>query len=255
MSRGRRDDQAAHHRLRGRLDHGLYRGIYSSMVDDAVQFQVLTPEARLTLMVLRVCRDAGTACIFRYYPEVLQAQTGLPARRLAAALAELSRTPDEARPWIFHDERARVVWIRNGLRRDPGISLSNPRQFTGVMRAIQGLPATHLAVKFRRYYGITKAMEEAMAKAMGKPSAPPSAPTRARSESESESETETEIETPNPSPTPSPRATRPEGLSPNGHSDSDGRTGRPGPDWQEPEETRLAREAAMAQIKRLIDAK
>lgn len=31
--------------------------------------------------------------------------------------------------------------------------------------------------------------------------------------------------------------------------------GLPGPDWQEPEETRLAREAALSEIRRLIDAK
>lgn len=152
--------------MKDRADRGLYRGLYSAMVDDPQQFQILTSDARLTLFVLRVCRDAGAACIFRYYPDVLAAQTGLSPERVEAALVELARLPNANRPWILRDERAQVVWIRNGLRWDPGISLAHPRQFEGVRKALAALPSTDLAVKFCQYYGITKALEKAMAKAL-----------------------------------------------------------------------------------------
>ena len=78
---------------------------------DDPDFQRLTPFARLVLVVLRLCAQAGPAVIFRYYPAVL-CQTGLSAPEFEAALEELEQ-PAPRQPWIYRESV--VVWVRNGL--------------------------------------------------------------------------------------------------------------------------------------------
>lgn len=130
---------------------GVYRGVYSSLIDDE-DFQTLTPEARLILLALRICRDAGPAVIFRYYPEVVARQTGLTSTQLEAGLVELAEAG-----WI---ERERsVVWVKNGLRYDPTMRLSNAKHLAAVCRAVAGLPKVALKVKFLEYYQITEAFD------------------------------------------------------------------------------------------------
>jgi hypothetical protein len=187
-----------------REERGVYRGAYSTMVDDPHQYQILTPNARLVLLTIRLCKEAGPACIFRYYPEVLQAQTGLAGLELGAALEELARLPSRDRPWVMHDDRAKVIWIRNGLRFDPGIALANPRQFAGIWRSVQALPPTPLAASFCRYYKITKAFVKAQAEALRRLRHAGDAPTRARSDSDSDSEIRVPRQETTPPPTSPP---------------------------------------------------
>jgi hypothetical protein len=203
-------------------DRGLYRGIFSSLLDDAKQYQGLSVEARLTLLTLRLCRDAGPACIFRYYPDVLQAQTGLSARRLTAAMAELGRTPSTRRPWIVVDSAAHVVWIRNGLRFDPSSPRGSESHLKGVRRALLALPRTALLARFCEHYGISMASPHGTTGAIGvSPSDGMGPPTRARAESESESESESEKEKKEPPPT-SPSASEATKLDPGHIGDQDG---------------------------------
>jgi hypothetical protein len=135
------------------MSRGVYRGIHSSLLDDP-DFQRLTPRARHVLLTVRLCVEAGPACIFRYYPEVLCRRTGYSRRHLNDALTEL-----EQAQWIVLD--ADVLWIRNGLRHDPHIRLSNPHHVDAAVRQIEALPSSsaRLIAKFCQYYKIGKAID------------------------------------------------------------------------------------------------
>lgn len=130
-------------------DRGVYRGIYSSLLDDP-DFQRLSSSARLALLALRLCRDTGPAAIFRYYPEVVQCQTGLSAASLAKALEELSQGV-----WIAIEEP--IVWVRNGLRYDPLMKPeTNELHRKSIERHVNGLPKRDIVLKFCDYYHIAK---------------------------------------------------------------------------------------------------
>jgi hypothetical protein len=117
---------------------------------DSLDFQALSSDGRLTLLVLRLGPAADLGCIFRYYREPIQAQTGLSARRVEAALRELEANPSPDAPWIFRDRR--ILWIRNGLKYDPGLNLDNENNMAGVARHIQGLPESKVVDAFLAYY-------------------------------------------------------------------------------------------------------
>jgi hypothetical protein len=136
-----------------RIGRGLWRGVYSSIVDHP-DFQVLSAHARLTLFVCRLGSQAGPASIFRYYREPLMVQTGLTAAELEAALSELEQRPSPSKPWIIRDDA--IVWVRNGLKHDPTLSLQHYGHRGAVIRALSALPYTPTVKKFFRYYGFTR---------------------------------------------------------------------------------------------------
>ncbi len=132
-------------------DRGVYRGIYSALPDDP-DFQHLSPNARLALLVVRLCKSAGPASIFRYYPELVMAQTGLTRKALDGALEEL-----EQGEWI--EREGPVLWIRNGLRYDPYMRLADQKHRKSVERAIAELPKLEIVLKFCEYYQIVRPFE------------------------------------------------------------------------------------------------
>jgi hypothetical protein len=121
------------------------------MLDDP-DFQRLSPTARHVLLTVRLCKDAGPACIFRYYPEMLMRLTGYPRRRLDAALEELA-----AGAWAYTD--GTVLWIRNGLRHDPQLRIGDKKHLKAVLRQVDSLPASVLVVKFCEYYKIVRPLQ------------------------------------------------------------------------------------------------
>lgn len=130
---------------------GVYRGVHSILLDEP-DFQRLTPRARHVFLTARLCKDAGPACIFRYYPEVLMRQTGYSRRQLTDALEELSREN-----WAYSD--GSVIWLRNGLRHDPHVRLNDRKHLAAVLRQLDGLPASALIARFRDYYKIGRASD------------------------------------------------------------------------------------------------
>ena len=130
------------------MTRGVYRGVYSSLFDDP-DFQSLSSDGRLTFLTARQCLQAGPAAIFRYYPGVLAAQTGLSESRVLAALDEL-RSAD----WCAHD--GVILWIKNGLRHDPMLRISDPKHLKAVMRAIDALPHREIVLTFCDYYAIAR---------------------------------------------------------------------------------------------------
>ena len=67
---------------------GLFRGIYSAMVEDP-DFQALPATARHVLLTLRLCPQNTAASVLRLYPTVLATQTGYSRRVLQRAIAAL----------------------------------------------------------------------------------------------------------------------------------------------------------------------
>jgi len=129
-------------------DRGVYRGLFAALFDDP-DFQRLPSAARLVLLTVRLCHQAGLASIYRYYAEVLARQTGLPLKALEQALREL-----EEAGWIARDEV--VLWVRNGLRYDPHVRLSDPKHRKAVEKTIAALPKRAIVLKFCDYYAITR---------------------------------------------------------------------------------------------------
>lgn len=127
---------------------GTYRGIYSSLPDDP-EFQALSPHARLVFYSLRCCAQAGPACIFRYYLDVVSAQSGLSGKETRRALSEL-----QAAGWIAIEEP--VLWIRNGLRYDPSVSLADPKHRKAIVRALEALPHLEIVLTFCDYYDFVR---------------------------------------------------------------------------------------------------
>jgi uncharacterized phage protein (TIGR02220 family) len=137
-------------RSRG-MGRGVYRGIYSALPDDP-DFQRLSPVARLTLYTVRLCAQAGPGVIFRYYPELLRRQTGLTGGQLERALAEL-----EQERWIVRE--GVVLWVRNGLRHDPALRLTDRKHRAAVLRALDSLPRLAIVLTFCDYYGLPRPFE------------------------------------------------------------------------------------------------
>lgn len=136
---------------------GVYRGIFSAMLDDP-DYQRLTSDARLVLLTLRLCAQAGAAAIFRFYPTVLAEQAGLEIERVEKALIELSSSPSSAESWVVRE--GPIVWVRNGLRYDPNLRLADPKHRKSVERAVQALPRLDIVASFCEYYGLASPFED-----------------------------------------------------------------------------------------------
>lgn len=146
--------------IRKRAGRGLWRAVYASLVDHE-DFRALSPNARLVLFVLRLGPSTTIASIFTYYPAVVQAQTGLSPRALEAALKELEQRPSPERPWIVRDRN--VLWIRNGLRFDPNLSVSNDNHIVAIRRTVAALPQRSVVVQqFLAYYLMLGPLEDGM---------------------------------------------------------------------------------------------
>jgi len=135
---------------------GVFRAIFSAMLDDP-DYQRLTPHARLVLLTLRLCVQAGACAIFRCYAAVLAEQTGLTTDEVERALVELASSPSPEQPWVFRE--GPVVWVRNGLRYDPTLRLADPKHRKAVERAVEALPKLDLVARFCEYYGIVSPFE------------------------------------------------------------------------------------------------
>lgn len=125
---------------------GVYRGIYSSLLDDA-DYQRLSPRARHVLLTARQCAQAGPAAIYRYYLELLAKQAGYSVRVVDRALTEL----DEG-SWTMRE--GSILWVRNALRYDPSMNLSNPHHRQAVTKWVQALPKLQIVLTFCDYYSL-----------------------------------------------------------------------------------------------------
>src|SRR5262245_31129718 len=125
---------------------GVFRGVSSVLFDDP-DYQKLPSHARLLLVTLRLCHDAGLAVIFQYSTDTLMRQTGLDATDLDSAVRTLER-----RRWIVRERH--LVWVRNGLRYDPLVRLADPKHKAAILRWITMLPRLKIVQTSCDYYKI-----------------------------------------------------------------------------------------------------
>ena len=89
----------------------FYRPIYSRIVDD-LDFQALSVDAKLVWYTLRVCPECGPVGVFRFYPALFVARTGLSASKFDAAISLL-----EASRYVIISSG--YIYLRNAMRFEP----------------------------------------------------------------------------------------------------------------------------------------
>lgn len=127
-------------------NRGIWRAIYCSLWDDP-DFQRLTVSEKLLLLNLRTTRLSSAICIYPYYLEAIQRQTSLSRVTIESGLKKLCESG-----WI--EVEAGIVWVKNGLKYDPNITLSNENHAIFIKTEIQSLPKLKIVKNFCDYYGI-----------------------------------------------------------------------------------------------------
>lgn len=128
------------------MERGVYRGVYSVLMNDP-DFRRLSPQAKLVFYTLRLSREAGPGCIFVYDSERLPLVTGMSWKDCQKGLSELQEGQ-----WVLKDQT--VMWIRNGLRYDPHLGLTNPKHRLAVIRNLTFLPKVPMIAKYCEYYDL-----------------------------------------------------------------------------------------------------
>lgn len=123
---------------------GDYQAIHTVLVDDP-DFQALSPHGKLLVYTLKMILGPSGIDVVRAFEDQLQELTGLKPEELAEALNELA---DSA--WLRH--QGRIVWLRNGLRYNPSLTLENTKHRDGVLRHLRSLPASQIVNAFASYY-------------------------------------------------------------------------------------------------------
>jgi len=116
----------------------------TSIVDD-IDFSELPPNAKLVFFYLKLL--LGPAGIGVIYNTTLAEQLGMAMESLSDAIGMLID-----RGWIRMESR--IVWVCNGLRDDPGVSLSNVKHRVSVVRHAESLPKLQIVLDFAAYYGL-----------------------------------------------------------------------------------------------------
>jgi hypothetical protein len=134
---------------------------------------MLSPTARLVLLVLKLCpENVSAANLYAYYHEALVAHTGLSADALEGALGELERCPAREGPWLVRDPD--VLWLPHPRLREPYAASEalgrNTNEHKRMVRLLSDLPAGSSTVKkFRRFSDFAKALRK---RVVGRPSSP-----------------------------------------------------------------------------------
>jgi hypothetical protein len=127
-------------------ERGEYRSIHVAMADDP-DFLRLSPQARLTLLMLKLTLGPSGINVVRAMVPELAVLTGYGDAEVRAALDELVRDR-----WIRIEHN--VIWIRNGLRFEPSLSLASENTVKGVCRHLRSLPRLRIVNDFAAYYNL-----------------------------------------------------------------------------------------------------
>lgn len=129
-------------------DRGSYRSTYSVMLDTD-EFRVLTSDARLVLHTIKNSRLNNMAGIFICRDDdgliTISKQSGLPVGRVSKAIQELIDTD-----WIAYREG--ILWVRNQLKFEPGITLANEKHKAGVINILKSLWNSEIVANYCKYY-------------------------------------------------------------------------------------------------------
>lgn len=128
-------------------DKGTYRSTNTVLLDSP-DFKDLSRTGRHLLLTLKNTRLTNMAHIFycgRGELFTLEEQTSMDNAELMATLAELIK-----KRWVVYLDN--ILWIRNGLRFEPGYNHNNKNHRAAVQNIINGLPKSDVVAMFCRYY-------------------------------------------------------------------------------------------------------
>lgn len=143
-------------------ERGHYRAIHAVLVDSP-EFQDLSPEGMAVFLQVKLRLGAsgigvlGTGAVQDALPKMRE--------RVPEALAEL-----DSGEWTRRE--GSVIWLRNGLRWDPHISLEHAKQRTGVEAHLRSLPRLQIVLDFADYYGLACPFQKPITKASERLSRP-----------------------------------------------------------------------------------
>lgn len=125
-------------------DRGEYRAIYEVLFDGK-DWCRLTPESRLTWVVLKGTLGAAGINVYPAAEHVLAVRTGHPVERVTAAIGELG-TLD----WV--EREGSVIWLKRGLDFEPNMESSNPNHRKFIERHVASLPRLAIVDRYRAAY-------------------------------------------------------------------------------------------------------
>ena len=132
------------------MNKGEYRSIHTSLLHD-LGYQQLSVPAKLVFYTLKL--QLGPSGIDTFYTAVLPEQTGLSTDEAEAAVAEL-----EVGSWIVREQN--VLWLRNGLKYDPKLSLNNKNHRKAIEEHLSSLPPLQIVSNFAGYYDLIYPLED-----------------------------------------------------------------------------------------------
>jgi hypothetical protein len=131
-------------------DTGSYRSKYDAIWKD-LDYRHLSPIAKCVLDLLK--SELGRYGIDVCDTDAFHKMVNCTTDEIAAALDELERPkPGRARGWIVRDEH--MIWIVNGLKYEPSITLGNPNHWSGARKFADELPNLPIVADFLDYYGL-----------------------------------------------------------------------------------------------------
>jgi hypothetical protein len=134
-------------------ERGHYRSTFVSLYDDP-DFQQLSPLAQALFHNLKA--RLGQYGIGVFYAGVLPEQfPRVEPATLRTALDELL-APKPAKDHGWFRREGNVLWLVNGLRHEPSISLENRNNRAGVVKFLATLPKAALVNEFAVYYGLAE---------------------------------------------------------------------------------------------------
>lgn len=131
-------------------DTGSYRSKYDAIWKD-LDYRRLSPIAKTVLDLLK--SELGRYGIDVCDTDAFHKLVNCTPAEITAALDELERPkPGKPRGWIVRDEH--MIWIVNGLRFEPSITLGNPNHWSGARKFADELPSLPIVQLFLAYYGL-----------------------------------------------------------------------------------------------------
>lgn len=125
-------------------DRGEYRAIYEVLFDGK-DWCRLTPESRLTWVVLKGTLGAAGINVYPAAEHVLAARTGHPVEIVGMAMGELAE-----HDWV--DREGAVIWLKRGLDFEPSMEPSNLNHRKFIERHIASLPRLAIVDRYRAAY-------------------------------------------------------------------------------------------------------
>jgi hypothetical protein len=146
------DRTSANAKRRGfnRAARGEHRAIFRTLTD-APEFQRLSPEGKLVFFILKL--ELGMSGIGVVYDAVIAQKTGYRTRIVQDAVRELVRDR-----WLVTETP--VYWIRNGLRFEPSITMTNEKHRTSVTQHLRSLPKLAIVNQFADCYELQRPFPE-----------------------------------------------------------------------------------------------